>query len=141
MTESALSLVERLRAALDRAEEIARAAPPDLDQCSWSFPVGWIGVDEEHGYEAACVWRDANSPAHVLRTVAAHRKILDRHAPLWRTVGFDVDRDTEYAEIEVCGHCVRKHAHYGTRAAVPEYPCDDVRDLAAVYFPEETTDG
>lgn len=88
MAESALSLVERLRAALDRAEEIARAATPGPWHAGNATELG--AADVYAGREAVtsayaepcCSYEDAvhmaaNGPDVVLRTVAAHRKILD----------------------------------------------------------------
>lgn len=164
MAESALSLVERLRAALDRAEEIARAATPGpwWDSPAQSAPshhtIRGGGRPAEKGRpgdvrsvasfdrrtsnrSADIAFIVANDPAAVLRTVAAHRKILDRHRPLHREIAWTVTEyagvpDEAYGEIEVCERCVPKHSHFSSRSSVPEYPCDDVRDLAAVYFPE-----
>jgi hypothetical protein len=133
-------LVERLHARLDEIEKIAKRA----SRRRWDHPsdAPWESARLLAARVGTTVTRFQalqSTPDEMLRTIQAHREILDRHAPLWRTIGFDVDRDTEYAEVEVCGHCVRKHAHYGTRAAVPEYPCADVRSVAAIYLPDIET--
>lgn len=133
-------LVERLRSALDRAEKIAREATIQPQAI-----VEALGRVREADARFVVMAR----PDVVLRTIQAHRKILDRHYPLWRVISFMATEvydgvastDEYHEEIAVCGRCVRKHSHFGSREDVPEYPCDDVRDLAAVYFPEETTDG
>ena len=62
-------LVEWLTAQLDADEALARAVEPSRN---------WVGAYSEasppHGPFIA-----ANNPSHVLRTIAAHRAILDRH--------------------------------------------------------------
>lgn len=166
--ESALS--DRLRSALDEAERIALAADaggapwsarasssgPEVligEEVAWSREVDfavWVCEDEQdgcpeiaRGYRAEAAHIAANSPAVVLRTIQAHRKILDRHRPIWRDIGWlehhaPDDIEDHIDEIRVCGHCVPRHSSFGSRAEVPDYPCDDVRDLALIYFPEGT---
>lgn len=132
--ESALSLVERLRAALDRAEEIARA----VGQPHWSedsafltdmvIPLpsqvrarpGWIPMitPEDIRHMAA------NDPAHVLRSVAAHRKLLERYETA--VIARDVAVDTPLAGA--------------TRMAL-RLAQETLEIVASIYFPEETTDG
>lgn len=94
--ESALSLVERLLAALDRAEEIARAASYGPWVVGSSFgaqntrvfqegslvdSVGQAVFQAQVSNSPQCrenaAFIAANGPDVVLRTVAAHRKILD----------------------------------------------------------------
>lgn len=90
MAESALSLVERLRAALDRAEEIARAAEDEVPHNATWRAERELVVAPIPGSEFVAVVAELfdpvrvgvgqhialHDPAHVLRTVAAHRKIL-----------------------------------------------------------------
>ncbi len=85
-------LVDRLRAALDHAEAVARAAithagygptgewatsddgsvmPADPGGNDWIAVGPWSGALGDIGVHIA-----ANDPAHVLRTVAAHRRII-----------------------------------------------------------------
>lgn len=134
--ESALSLVERLRAALDRAEEIARAAAaPSLH---WREDSAWLTdmldplpsqrAERAPGWQPMITPEEikhiaANDPAHVLRTVAAHRKILDRHAPV----------ELERTVCEVCSSRT-----WDDEELIGTYPCVDVLALASIYFPEGT---
>lgn len=124
-------LVDRLRAALDRTEEVARAT---------TCAVPWRVVDLQTdinvadvqgacgGYVTAsrdqpcCAVEDAtfiaaNDPASVLRSVAAHRKILDRHAPRTNILGLH------------CAYCSGADWQL-------DWPCDDLLDVASIYFPE-----
>lgn len=138
MAESAL--IERLRAALDRAEEIARAADWGPWEVGPSFGardnrvyvrregdlIDSIGncvivgqVSNMPQFRANAVFIAANDPAHVLRTVAAHRKILDRHAR---------------------GHWCVGSGRVG-RMWWPNGDCEDVRDLASIYLPGERDEG
>lgn len=119
--ESALSLVERLRAALDRAEEIARAAPDALNREEWPF---WVDVDDDGEHEAAMAWRDANGPAHVLRTVAAHRRLID----------LAEEASSLDAQVDL-------NVRVGSRDEVEEPYLGDLilRELAAIYLPEENS--
>lgn len=109
-------LVERLRAALDRAEEIADAAirPPSPP---WASARLWRQRPENAAFMAA------NGPDVVLRSVAAHRKILDRHAP------------RETSDGAACTACLVTW-HY--EIDNEPWPCSDVRALASIYFPEGT---
>lgn len=110
-TESALT--ERLRAALDRAEEIARATEVSDGPDQW-----WSANDlGAHVDEADTTFIVANGPAHVLRTVAAHRKILARH----HTGG----------QSPWTGDMTRRCV-----TCFQGFPCESVRDLASIYFPE-----
>jgi hypothetical protein len=97
------SLVEWLRSALDEHERIALAAE-DLQPAI----IGAVKIGVRSKFMA---FAHANGPAHVLRTVQAHREILDRHAGTWH---FDV--------IWMCRKC-------GNVAA----PCADVLSLLRIY--------
>lgn len=100
-------LVERLRAALDETEVIARVA----DGACVHVEICDEGVEWHSG--------DFDAPAHVLRSVAAHRKILDRHAPRTNILGLH------------CAYCSGADWQL-------DWPCDDLLDVASIYFPEGT---
>ena len=63
-----------------------------------------------------------HDPAHVLRTIQAHREILGRHEP-----------DSPTADDPYCCWCSR-----ATTPAdpAPDWPCPDVRSIAATYLPD-----
>lgn len=113
------SLVGRLRAELDRLEALA-APPADLPVVDWyaAEEIDFAGrrASGARGgvpdFDAAFI--AAIPPQLVLRTIQAHRAILDRHAGTWH---FD--------QVWMCRKC-------GNAGA----PCRDVRDLASIYFPE-----
>lgn len=120
--ESLPVLVDRLRAELDRLEAIARTAdgthrwPPRL-------------AHDRPQSKAAIELMKFHSPAHVLRTIQAHRKIIDRHRALDGADGVLVCR--------VCSFVDDFDLPDGA-----EYPCADVLALASIYFPEsDATDG
>lgn len=98
-----MTLVEWLRSALDERERIARAVAAGFGLEMSNV----VGID-------LAAYLDANDPEHALRTVQAHREILDRHAPVGRTV-------------ILCTHCGD-----GPPPA-DSWPCPDVRSLAAIY--------
>lgn len=66
-----IELVDQIRAALDRAEGIARAATPDV---SSHPPHGFYDMDGM--CDTAIAFIDANMPDRALRAIAAHREIL-----------------------------------------------------------------
>lgn len=93
------------------ARFVARASGPLPD-----------GADDLHSADVLLVMRlvrKARERAEVaLRTVQAHRTIVDRHTPatdLWTPVG----------KKPACVFCYQVS------------PCGDVRDVASIYFPEE----
>ena len=98
---------------------------------------------EQHHYAAA-------ERLERLRSVAAHRKILDEHAPILDIVEWPHDQ-TGKGQAYVCPRCQNAdHSHWnppqGRAGALPDgfitpyilAPCNTLRALAAVYFPEET---
>lgn len=83
-----------------------------------------------------------HNPAHALAQVDSTRRILDLHALIWRNIGWletdaDGTHDEAYEELEVCGHCVPKHSHFGSRAEVPTGPCQTIRllGMACAHLP------
>jgi hypothetical protein len=154
-------LVERLRAKIDEAEAIARAADagprwsarvptdgPVVDigeEVAWSREIDyavWRCEDEQdgcpevaRGYAAEARHIAANDPAHVLRTIQAHRKIIERHKPrpLMNNDGVRV------VEMQ-CSACVAVDEidWFNDEIAYESFPCDDVLALASIYFPEGT---
>lgn len=165
MPESALppgGLVERLRSALALTEEIAHSMPP----FPWRFDGDSGDVLAADGVVVAEPWAlstnqernvgrfiAAQDPAHVLRTVAAHRKILDEHAPILDIVEWPHDQNGK-GQAMVCPRCQNAdHSHWnppqGRAGVLPVgfitpyilAPCNTLLALAAVYFSEETTDG
>lgn len=125
MTGESLPVVLRLREALDRLEAIAKAttcAVPwkavrvsDLGTDVQGACEGWVTASTQ----GACAAEDArfiaaNDPATVLRTIQAHRKILDR-----------------------CSQVLSKAPKYVEDWAVDELLAELImRDLASIYFPE-----
>lgn len=101
-------LVERLRQRLTDLEAIAGAAPDCLNREEWPF---WVDVDDDGEHEAAKAWRDAFSPAVVLRTIQAHRRLLAGHEP-----------HPEYS------WACRKDNEF--------LPCETVKIVAAIYLPD-----
>lgn len=103
-------LIERLREALAEHERIARLVHP--------ADAAWIPGTSVFDALAAVA-----DPPLMLRTIQAHRKILARHR---------LDDDAPAGD-PFCSWCGRLH-----QADSPDYPCDDLRDLASIYFPEGT---
>ena len=67
---------------------------------------------------------DVGCPLHGAENVWGGGHRMDEgHYPIWRTIGYQDDGDTEYEEIKVCATCVPKHTHFASRADVPEWPC------------------
>jgi hypothetical protein len=105
-------LVERLRAELDRLEAVARAAMDRESEWWWDRP-------ESPAEEHIRAWR----PEVVLRTIQAHRAILDRHKAV---------PGAEQPVCDVCGFLAWDDEQmYGD-----PYPCPDVRSIAAIYLPD-----
>lgn len=100
--EFLVGLPERLRAELLRREEIAQRAT------AWRVTFGTTKQGVRH---RLIEFANANDPAFVLRTIQAHRAILDRHGP-------------GVSHPEECGRCN------------DPFPCGDLRALASIYFPE-----
>ena len=127
-------LVDRLRAALDRAEEIARAA--GARSMDWREDSAFLTdmviplpsqLRDRPGWMPMITREDilhmaANDPRAVLRSVAAHRKIIDAWCAADHVAGFPMD------------DCTHDSAATGAAEALKIA----VEALAAVYFPEET---
>jgi uncharacterized protein DUF6221 len=146
--ESLVGLPERLRQRLADLETVARAAIERSGTADWAAnPYGnvmpadprgndWLAVAPYAGdLGDVGVHIAAHDPAHVLRTIQAHRRLLDRHSPrpLMNNDGVRV------VEMQ-CSACVAVDEidWFNDEIAYETYPCDDVRDLASIYFPEGT---
>lgn len=114
-------LVERLRQRLTDLEAIAGAAPDCLNREEWPF---WVDVDDDGEHEAAKAWRDAFSPAVVLRTIQAHRKILNEFDRVRGASNEALDRGQNDLVIAL------RAKEVALEVAVDA--------LASIYFPEET---
>lgn len=104
-------VVERLRAELDERERTARKwIDRRCDGCGRK--VAARGVDGV----VKCTQCDPSdlplSNDHVLRTIQAHRAILDRHGQ-------------------------RAHWCLGTQPGLDRASCPEVRSLASIYFPDD----
>lgn len=108
-------LVEWLRAALDETERLAQAVTsPD-----WTDVYGAASA-------TARPFVATRGPDFVLRTVQAHREILDRHSP--RKV---MNNDGVRVIATECGYCTEGSDDLGSIHA--DWPCPDVRSLARIY--------
>jgi hypothetical protein len=131
-------LLSWLRSALDLQAEIARAATPG----PWrQGSITEFGTADVHALndrvtaaysEPCCAAEDAlhiayNDPIMALRTVAAHREILDRHAPRPIINGSSEPRGVE------CSVCVADVNFWVDSIDYEDWPCADVRSLAAIY--------
>lgn len=136
MAESALSLVERLRAAFDRAEEIARAATGGKWTARTEYPhlvfqgdpndFQTVSTNLAGSAAADAIFIAEHCPAHVLRTVAAHRKILEA-----------VERWLDPHPGQECTNVDDEYSHCELHVAVKDkLPPYALTILAAVYFPE-----
>jgi hypothetical protein len=112
-------LVDWLRGALDTHEQIARAAARQISEHGWHDGGGMCA--EEWDYI------EAFDPAFALRTVQAHREILDRHSP--RKV---MNNDGVRVIGLECAHCIDGSDTWGGPTH-EDWPCPDVRSLAAIY--------
>ena len=129
-------LTSRITAALDEQQRLAEAARGDkwtVDRSEWSAdrwslqavlgldladPLGSLILDPEPALFIA-----ANDPSSVLRRVAAQRRVLERHQPE------EYGEATEFEGVVLpalvaCGRCQDNFNQY------PEYPCDEIKDLA-----------
>lgn len=123
-----MTLVEWLRGALNEHERIARTvAERYIDQRDGSayWPLPSIEARFRQGYDSGITagldMIKLYDAAHVLRTVQAHREILDRHGP-HPTYGWCCKADQS---IGSCG-CVGG----GDEA---DWPCFTVLTLAGIY--------
>jgi len=122
-------LLARLTAVLNEEERVALAAHegggPDWSQVDADRTPGRI--EDAKGYvitydegspssgEAAHI--ALHDPARVLRQVAAHREIVERHRPV-----------DETAAGPQCDHCTHRDEPGWVR-----WPCPDVRAIAGIY--------
>jgi hypothetical protein len=137
-------LIERLRAELDRLEAIAVAAaecarPPWTAEAeAWERTTSAYLRDADgnaQGESCGCcstgtlapavaAHAAAFDPAHVLRTIQAHRQLVDEHD------GTDFPFDPEgsaHGSYSWTPHCV---------GCGQEEPCSTLRALASIYFLE-----
>lgn len=111
-------LVDRIKAALDEEESVARLLPQG--GLHWNVVLTgdppW-GVESDRAFVEHVVRHD---PARVLRQVAAMRKVLDAHAP------FIADEDEP---DPICQTCTEGSHLYDVNA----YPCPTLLALAEAY--------
>ncbi len=134
-------LVDRLRSELDRLEAIANAAA--VPSLHWAEDSAWLTdmLDPlpSQRHERAPGWQPmitpeeikhiaANDPATVLRTIQAHRKIIDDHQHEFGLKHYLVD------EGDPTFGCTRCHDNDGL--IMPAGWCVTVLALASIYFPE-----
>lgn len=142
-------LTSRITEALDQAERLARAATPG----PWVTPgpdtIGqWMIYGEEwcvaeanvveHGLpnlgpppdarqaDANAAFIAANNPLAVLRSVAADRRVLERHAPKVRG-----------SHVRLCAWCCEPSDAFPE----VEWPCEEIRDLADRWAVDVTNEG
>lgn len=138
------TLVERLRAALDETERVAREAGGTAWVKSSTYP-DQAGVEEAATGEVVVYdegWPTTAQAEHIalhdpereLRMVAAHRKILDLHAPS----EYRIRRSGGITQVVLqCDHCASL-CHSGSGLSCDEpcdavYPCETVTLLAEAY--------
>lgn len=115
------SLVDRIRAALDETERVARAAHYDgqrwyaQDELVERWPADEVVTTADRKVEATHIAR--HDPASVLRQVAAIRKLLELHEP------FIADEDEP---DPICQTCTEGSHLYDVSA----YPCPTVLAIA-----------
>jgi len=150
-----MDLIEKLRAAIDEDERLAKAAawsvadhtyaPADVDEqkieaCGHWVARGVLGIHkqvtvDDPGWDPKVtdtVWNEVGvhvvrqDPARVLRQIATHRKILDLHRP------YEQRQRMAWGEITACSTC-------GSVDDSPtEWPCATLLALAEAY---DLTDG
>jgi len=146
MTTPPTTLHERLAAELTRRTAVANAAgtpPPPDPAADWqaeATPIkdvyrvvdgdGSLVADMLVGEELAAHIALHDS-ADALRRYAGELDVLERHAIVWRDIGWLEDGDERYEELPVCGRCVPKHSHFRTRAEVPVGACDETKGVAS----------
>lgn len=121
-------LRDKITAAIDRAEQVARATADVHDIPEWTAMAGVQGWDvliddPKHRYiiaigasEEEALHIVLNDPAAVLRRCAADRRVLERH----RTpAAVPIEDPGPYTCVACAGLAV--------------WPCDDIRDLADRY--------
>ncbi len=146
-------LADRLNAALDRAEQTARAAAAQFAGTSglvWENRSGdsvgpadavdnstvahgrWDYLGDEIADHIAL-----NDPAHVLRTVAAHRNVALLHGGVHDCREFisgvypdDWPADAPY------GTAGERWSHVSTEHFDADEPCPTLRGIASIYLPD-----
>jgi hypothetical protein len=115
-----MTLHDRIRAVVEERLAVARRA--DL---------GWC----RHDCDPVCIdFHAVADEADAILSAEHALSVLERHAIIHRDIGWLELDEGELcemgAEIPVCRSCVPKHSSFRTRAAVPEGPCIEVRELA-----------
>lgn len=138
-------LIERLKKEIDRDENMARYsggtgrwsvgdcidAPEDLGTTEWQIVEGQYCHSRVRGNTRANhVAR--HDPQRILRQAAAYRRVLQRHqpAPQW-----SAHQPPQLVIIE-CSHCKGDGSEpgmYDNHPVALPWPCEEIRDLAAVY--------
>lgn len=134
-------LVDRLRAALDETERVARAAGAawtlegERDELLLDFgghtttAIGFYEDDALRPAEAAHIVR--HDPASVLRMVAAHRKILNLHDPRANLDAAGGERALQrFATAYYCPTCGGRDWDI---EEIGDEPCDTLKALAEAY--------
>ena len=103
------SAAQRIAAAIDRAEQAAEATAAVY---FWGQP-GVIDTDDLHSDIRAYIWGHC-TPAQMKLRCAADRRVLERHRQYTIRAGYDG------AGMSNCNRCNGY-----------EWPCDEIRDLAA----------
>lgn len=138
-------LRDKITAAIDRAEQVARRANVVQDDPNWwvsevaasggglftvrsqrdNRPIARVQRLEGHDFDPGLILDGAavaehialHDPAAVLRRCAADRRVLERHAPHYRYNGANPE----------CSWC------WTPREEPADWPCEDYRDLADRY--------
>jgi hypothetical protein len=135
VTTPPTTLHDTLRAELDRRLAVARAATPG----PWDLGIVYGTVITSAGRDTLAKFRiladaefgELHDPADAIRRYTGELEVLERHAIVWRDIGWLEDGDERYEELPVCGRCVPKHSHFRTRAEVPVGACDETKGVAS----------
>jgi hypothetical protein len=120
VTAPPTTLHERLRVELDRRLAVARAAEVDG---GWESLARWLPPLADY--------LALHDPADAVRRYTGELEVLERHAIVWRDIGWSEDGDECYEELPVCGRCVPKHSYFPSRAEVPLGACDETKGVAS----------
>lgn len=132
-----------LAAALDRAEETAKASAAEAsyadrgDSANWAadgdgrvrVPMGEISWVTGQRFDHIDDHIAGNDPAHVLCMVAAHRKLAALHKPMAEEDAFPL----VYPVRTLCNVCVDWDKRDRDGPDPESWPCDVIRVLAGAY--------